>query len=618
MASAYVKLTKKGSTDDLGTFLVSQLRLKPERVAIDGKNYELRLQFKTTVKPYSLKLLDVRKDDYMGTNTPRNYSSLVHLVDESRGVDREKNIWMNNPLRYAGETIYQSSYDDGERTGKEGTGLQIVTNTGWMIPYVGCMVVMIGMVSHFWVVLVRFIKRATADNAASSAGGQIVTAEMVPENPFKTSPQPRRSKRKRRQEAAAKKSSGALAIAGVVVPVVVVAVGLICTANSARTPRPAENGIDWYAAGKIPVMFEGRLKPLDTLARNSLRVISDKDDIVTEKGEKISAIRWLFDLIADAESAREYRMFRIENSEVRDLLGLKRREHFRYSLEEIAPKFNDFIEASKRAHEMLKQNPDSLGTYERKVLEADERVRHYMKLRDAFQIPSLPPFPTAEDDEMTSRRKAVAVFQAMGRFKEHLRAMNPPLAVPGDDAEEHWQALSFAQCLSLVSEERNPVTTAWTGIILDYRKGDVLGFNDKVADYRALLEKNPPAKLNLRGIDLEAYINDFQPFLLCRWLYIGAFVVTLIGMACFLFNWQSPFLRGAAGLIVLTFIIHSLALLARIYISGRPPVTNLYSSAVFIGLGGGRRRNRLGSGVPDGIRQHHRFGLGREDDNHRL
>ncbi|MEZ5951367.1 MAG: cytochrome c biogenesis protein ResB [Planctomycetaceae bacterium] len=46
----------------------------------------------------------------MGTNTPMNYSSEIRLVDETRKEDRRVKIWMNNPLRYAGETFYQSGY----------------------------------------------------------------------------------------------------------------------------------------------------------------------------------------------------------------------------------------------------------------------------------------------------------------------------------------------------------------------------------------------------------------------------------------------------------------------------------------------------------------------------
>ena len=42
---------------------------------------------------------------------------------------------------------------------------------------------------------------------------------------------------------------------------------------------------------------------------------------------------------------------------------------------------------------------------------------------------------------------------------------------------------------------------------------------------------------------------------------------------------------SAFWLLVCAFAIHTLALAARVAISGRPPVTNLYSSAVFIGWG---------------------------------
>ena len=47
--------------------------------------------------------------------------------------------------------------------------------------------------------------------------------------------------------------------------------------------------------------------------------------------------------------------------------------------------------------------------------------------------------------------------------------------------------------------------------------------------------------------------------------------------------WNREFNRAAFWLIIVGLILHTLALAARVYISGRPPITNLYSSAVFIG-----------------------------------
>ena len=65
-----------------------------------------------------MKLIDVRKEDYPGTDIPRHYASLVHLIDDSRHTDRTVKIWMNNPLRYAGETFYQSGYYRDPDTGE--------------------------------------------------------------------------------------------------------------------------------------------------------------------------------------------------------------------------------------------------------------------------------------------------------------------------------------------------------------------------------------------------------------------------------------------------------------------------------------------------------------------
>ena len=196
MASAYVTLTEKGNGKPIGTYLVSQLLAAPqfsETVSVGGKAYDLALRFKHTYKPYSMHLVDVRKDDYIGTSTPKNYSSDVRLVAPQHNVDRQVRIWMNNPLRYAGETFYQSGYNQDPQTGVETTTLQVVTNTGWMIPYVACMFVWFGMQSHFSGMLLRFLTRRDEELLAQR-GQDVVPAALV--TPAKAS-EGRRRKRRR-------------------------------------------------------------------------------------------------------------------------------------------------------------------------------------------------------------------------------------------------------------------------------------------------------------------------------------------------------------------------------------------------------------------------------------
>ena len=94
-------------------------------------------------------------EKYEGTQTPKDVASRIHLVNEGDDVDRELRIWMNNPLRYAKRTFYQSGYlpDDS------GTVLQVVRNDTWMIPYLSCMIAFVGMAAQFIQSLTRYIRR---------------------------------------------------------------------------------------------------------------------------------------------------------------------------------------------------------------------------------------------------------------------------------------------------------------------------------------------------------------------------------------------------------------------------------------------------------------------------
>ena len=132
---------------------------------LDGKKYDLMMRNKReylysigSSTPVRVKLVDFRHDTYIGTNVPKNYSSLVELVDEEKEIDRKVLISMNNPLRYTGRTFYQSSFAPDET----GTVLQVVSNPGWMLPYLCCVIVGLGMLFQFSLSLSQFVSRKLA------------------------------------------------------------------------------------------------------------------------------------------------------------------------------------------------------------------------------------------------------------------------------------------------------------------------------------------------------------------------------------------------------------------------------------------------------------------------
>jgi hypothetical protein len=152
--AAYVTLKAKGSGAPLGTWLFG-VGLDAQRVDVGGKGYDALMRFKRVYKPYEIHLIDFSATFYPGTQKPKDFSAFVRLVDPARGTDREVRIWMNNPLRYRGDTLYQSSWDGTVGTT---TTLQVVSNSGWMVPYVGCMIVAVGLFGQFSLHLLGFLR----------------------------------------------------------------------------------------------------------------------------------------------------------------------------------------------------------------------------------------------------------------------------------------------------------------------------------------------------------------------------------------------------------------------------------------------------------------------------
>ena len=154
--SAVVEIeTPQGS---LGSWLVSEYVEQPQSFTCNNRTYRLAMRPHRLYKPYSIQLLKFQHDVYPGTDIPKNFSSRVLLHHPQTGEKREVLIYMNNPLRYAGETFYQSGFDPDNK----GTILQVVHNPSWLTPYLSCVMVGVGLIIQFATHLFGFtFKRRT-------------------------------------------------------------------------------------------------------------------------------------------------------------------------------------------------------------------------------------------------------------------------------------------------------------------------------------------------------------------------------------------------------------------------------------------------------------------------
>lgn len=154
-----------GPEGSLGTFLVSTMLVEPERFSYAGREWALSLRFERAYKPYSLTLLDFTHDRYAGTDIPKNFASRVRLTTPDGVNDREVSIFMNNPLRHDGMTFYQAGFDNNDRT----TVLQVVRNPSWIIPYLSCLLMAVGLFWQFGWHLLVFTARRGAPKASPDA-----------------------------------------------------------------------------------------------------------------------------------------------------------------------------------------------------------------------------------------------------------------------------------------------------------------------------------------------------------------------------------------------------------------------------------------------------------------
>jgi len=566
--AAYVKLLDKNSGNDLGTWLLAARDPEnAEEVVIDGKPYQFLLRFEHLYRDYKIRLNEFKVENYPGTEIPKNYQSDVQITDPSVEGVRKARIWMNNPLRYRGLTYYQSGVGPVDREGRKSTILQVVANHGWMIPYVSCMIVAVGLFYHFGLILIRFLKRGVWHVSLSS-----MTWEPV----------------------------------NWIAPGIIALIALLWAVSYARTPAPAGDGMDLEAFGKLPIVDHGRVKPIDTYARLALRLVANTDEVIVYKGdgnentknEKLTALRWFLDVIANPSVGMNHPVIRIDHPDILNMLGFDRKQGLKYSLEQLEG--DPLRDIEKELKKLDEKAPTERTAYDRRISELAERIREIRKIQMSFRsvIPEMPEPEEIEKSPQTARLKFARAGEELLRFQQALGQIQAPAVIPTLTDKERsderfpqwseWQPLSYQESSAFLSyftsdekPEINPATEMWMKLLRAYRDHNSEEFNKQVSKLRGLLAREKPANLDFTKSDFEVLFNRVMPFYHSSILYLVAFVLTVLtwfgGRSASLFN------RTAFALIVCTLLVHTWGIWARVTISGRPPVTNLYTTAVFIG-----------------------------------
>jgi hypothetical protein len=151
----FASVELQGPDAPLGVWSVSTELGAPQRFEYAGRKWRIALRPERHYQPFALTLEKFTHDVYPGTDIPKNFSSKVRIDLPGGGAPREVLIYMNNPLRYGGLTFYQAGFENNDQT----TVLQVVRNPSWLVPYIACSAITLGLVIQFLIHLAGFAKR---------------------------------------------------------------------------------------------------------------------------------------------------------------------------------------------------------------------------------------------------------------------------------------------------------------------------------------------------------------------------------------------------------------------------------------------------------------------------
>jgi len=344
-----------------------------------------------------------------------------------------------------------------------------------------------------------------------------------------------------------------------------------------------QGGFEMEKFGRLPVLLNGRIKPLDTVARNSLLIIHGKQTLETEQGT-LSPIDWLVEVLMKQGEADLRKIFVIRNPETLSALGWKPDAGKYFSFREFIPHLQ---EVQQQAALTEKVDTQLRSPFQRDILKLFERLTLYHRLSNTVEVTGTVEFKR-QIDELVQNIHPSPVPMDTGITAEALQSLGflaetgyffaiPPF--PPNDDPLQWRKMGESLLNFLADGKLHPAVNAWAGMATAYAANDPGAFNRVLDNYSAELQRDLPRRAFKARI--ESTFNQLQPFYSAMVIYVLIFVLACASWLV----WPETLGRYAFALLVFTFVIHSAGLITRMYLEGRPPVTNLYSSAVFIGWG---------------------------------
>ena len=393
--------------------------------------------------------------------------------------------------------------------------------------------------------------------------------------------------------------------------IILILVAILCWSHLGLAQ---ENIRNYETFKSIPILADGRLKPLDTYARNLLIQFSGKDTY-----ERQGAIVWLAHLLFASDTTKDDKVFLINNPDIATTLNIPVDPHRRYTPAQLQKAYKKL---GKLAEETRNIPEKERSIVENEIIRVFENINFYADLSRSMLFA----FPHADftiTSQMTKTKLGLQLEQNQFSFidialkADIIRDMTkglenkPPAKFTLDEAEimkvvqnlfqwsntykdlplgvipsgqssRGWTSPWDAIDSGFADPKIRQLLTLWHNMAVSFVQGNDIEFNVTAHLYVEAIPENL-SKEDLKHLDkfsLELLYHSSRPFVWARVFYILTFLFFVVSFISSRPLWY----HLGLGSIIVGFIPHFLGLVGRIIIMARPPVSNLYETFIFVGF----------------------------------
>jgi cytochrome c-type biogenesis protein CcsB len=507
--------------------------------------------------PFSITLRAFQLDRYPGSNSPSSYASEITVTDNEMKSVLPFRIFMNNILNYRGYRFFQSSYDSDEK----GTVLSVNHDYwGTFITYTGYLLMVIGMILTFFNKNSRFrtvLKLSNELQKKRKAGKAILLAGLL-------------------------LFSGSMFAAG--------------------TEVTKKAHIDVLSGLLIQDEAQGRIEPFGTFASDILRKISKQTSY-----NKMPAVEVLLDMSANPTVWQNEPMIKVANPQLAKEIG---------AINDYVS-FNQLFDFDNGGAYRLKEKIDKVyqkeqsthNKYDKEIINVDERVNICYQIFNGSML-TLFPAPGNETGKWVAAKPVAnesaqgqvcpAGIDATGGMGDAMGTAEAPTLRPGMEQTmppKGMGGMSDEQISAIMGKSTvtAPATNSPEALLSNYftavheamSSGNWELANKQLLRIKSYQLMNGGNNLPSNNkIKLEILYTDLNIFGKLAYTYALMGLLLLLLHLVDIFKTKSgldKLLNFAFYPFLLVFVLYTVGLGIRWYISSHAPWSNGYETMIFVG-----------------------------------